>query len=402
MTQREPACWHWQGVNQNLSKMNGFSHLPPAILKHQLWHQSGIQVHHIKRCLKRKMTPKQWQQWLYHFTQDWLTLLRSGVSQLDCFETLSTQARHRQTYYVVQEVIRCLHQGHSLHHSLNHSKGRFPPHYCRLVEAGEYSGQLIRVLEQLTLQLKAQLERQKKIRKALTYPGIVLITASIVVVLMLYLIVPQFAVLYEQMNTPLPDSTRHLLALADTLLSPLNWLWLLLLFPVIAFFRRLLFWVRKYKKVAQAVYLIPLLGRIFRIAHLEQDLRLFCLATGSQLPINDACRLSAMSSSSALLQGQWQVAEQQVKSGSALTQAFQKADLFDYEDILRIEIGEKSGQLNSQLTVINERLVDALNRFEHRMLASVEPVLLMLTGAVCASILLALYTPLFQIGQLVG
>lgn len=402
MKKPNPPCWVWQGINRNGTRVNGYAFEPPVAFRQRLWRQHRIRIQQIRRRRQLPLSARQLQLWQHSFTQGWLTLLSSGISQLRCFEMLARQACHGQIHAIIERIIHALHEGHSLHHSLSQSGGEFSRQYCRLIEAGEYSGQLVPVLQRLSSQMQTRMNRQQMTRKALTYPTMVLFIACLVVALMLYLVVPQFAVLYQQMDAPLPASTTRLLTLADALLLPVNWLWTLTLLPLVWFLRRTRRWVEKYPAAARTAYALPLLGRLWHTLHLEQDMRVFSLAIDSHLPLTDACRLARQSSASASLQRIWHTLERHLNNGDSLTDTLKTYPLLESNDIQQIEVGEHSGQLGRQLHAVTARLEQVLNTSQQRILSAMEPALLLITGSVCGAILLALYTPLFQLGQLVG
>lgn len=394
-------AWRWRGRSGHGLERRGIAFVPPQRLRLQLW-QEGIQLRSTRLIHQRPLHGRRLLAWHLHFTQAWASLLASGVSQLDAIQLLATQAQHAQAHQWLQRLLAALHSGSSLAQGLTQSAAKFPATYCQLIHVGEQSGQLPAVLQRLSEQMVRAETQRKAVRKALTYPFIVLAVSICIALGMLYLIVPQFAALYEQMNVAVPASTQALLNVADYLGNPVNWLYALPLLFLPAVLRWLARRIAASPAILLKLYRVPRLGDYLAHLHLAVDLRTLHLAYASQLPITEACLLTARASSSAYLQRFWRQTAQQLNGGSSLYETAQQNPVLSDTHLKMIELGELSGRLTEQLDHIVRQLDERVEQSQQRILKALEPLFLALTGAMTGAILLALYVPLFQLGQLVG
>ncbi|RUO34072.1 hypothetical protein CWE14_06430 [Aliidiomarina soli] len=394
-------AWHWQGRNRHGLKLRGIAFIPPQLLRLQLW-QQGVQLISTRLVRQRPLRGKRRRSWQLDFTAAWASLLNSGLSQLDAFRLLMEQAQHAEVSQWLHSLLAALHSGSSLHQSLQRSAAGFSAQYCRLVEVGEQSGQLPQVLRRLQQQMEQSAAQSKAVRKALTYPLIVLAVAVLVVFAMLYFVVPQFAQLYLQMDVAIPPSTASLLALADALREPTSWLLLLPLAALWPVKRSFQYSMGRYPLFVRWVYQLPGIGSLLLRQHLTADFATLQLAYASHLPLTDACQLTARSCESAYLRQHWQRCTQLLAGGSSLYEILQQNPCLNQEQLRIIDLGERSGRLSEQLERLTQQLADQVEQVQQRILKALEPVFLAITGVITGAILMALYIPLFQLGQLVG
>lgn len=400
MFKRFPA-WRWRGRSRQGLALRGLAFSPPPALRLKLWEQ-GVHLISARKILHRPLKGKELLNWQLQFTRNWAAILHSGISQLDALELLLEQAQHPQVEVWLKKIQQGLHNGLPIHQSFRQSGAGFSEQYCRLVEVGEQSGQLPQILKRLIQQNEQRTERARAFRKALTYPFVVLLVATSIVLAMLYFVVPQFAQLYTQMDIEIPSSTAKLLSVADALKRPSTWLWLTPVLCVAPFLRLFIVTASRNLRINTLLYRLPFIGNFLGRQHLLQDISTLNLAYSSNLPLTDACQLTARSSVSALLKTHWQQSARMLAQGSSLYEILQQNPLFTNSCLQRVRLGEQSGQLSNQLDHLTITWSQQLDDINTRILKSLEPIFLIITGAVTAVILLALYIPLFQLGQLVG
>lgn len=400
MFKRWPA-WHWSGLNRHGLTLRGLAFVPPQVLRLQLW-QQGVHLKTTRKIQQKPMRGKRLQHWQLSFTKAWASLLGSGITQLDALKLLIDQAQHGEVAAWLRNIQQALHAGVPLHQSLKQCGAGFTEQYCRLVEVGEHSGQLATVLHRLASQAEARITQAQAIRKALTYPLIVLGVALSVVVAMLYFIVPQFVEMYAQMGADIPASTAYLMAISDTLQQPRSWVLLaspLLLIPVIRYLARA---QGQNLHINRMLYKLPWLGAQLSRQHLLYDVATLQLAYASAMPLTEACELTARSSLSAGFKSHWHSCARLLAGGASLHEILQQNPYFDGEALQRVRLGEQSGRLSEQLEHLSTSWATLLDERQQTFIKALEPAFLVITGGLTAAILLALYIPLFQLGQLVG
>lgn len=400
MFKRWPA-WRWSGLNRHGLQLRGLAFVPPQVLRMQLW-QQGVHLKSTRKIQQPTLRGKRLAQWHLAFTKSWASLLSSGITQLDALQLLSNQAQHAQVADWLHNIQQSLQGGAPLHQSVAQCGAGFSQQYCQLIEVGEHSGQLSVVLERLCGQAETRLAQAQAIRKALSYPCIVLAVALSVVVAMLYFIVPQFVDMYAQMGAEIPASTAYLMSFSAALRQPQSWLVLsspLLLIPVIRYLAQA---QSQHVRINRALYRIPWLGSQLSKQHLLYDVATLQLAYASAMPLTDACQLTARSSLSASFKSYWQNCARLLAGGVSLHEILQQNPHFDGEALQRVRLGEQSGRLSEQLEYLTQSWRRTLEARQQNFIKALEPAFLVLTGSLTAGILLALYVPLFQLGQLVG
>lgn len=394
-------AWHWSGVNRQGLPLRGTAFIVPAALRMQLW-QQGIRLRRARCVQQRALSAGALRTWRSEFSTQWLALLRAGLAQLEALNLLQQQATHAQVARIISQIIISLQAGHSLSVSLARCEAGFSSQYCQLIDVGERSGQLIVVLERLVMQFERSQAQSKALRKTLTYPLVVLCIAVLVVVAMLYWVVPQFASLYVQMQVTVPASTQILVSAGDWLRQPQHFLWFAPIALLVPLLRRLPGWLQRYPGATRRLYRVPLLGKLVRESHLLQDLSTLNLAYSSSLPLTDACQLALQSSVSAHYRLLWQRCARLLTEGSTLAEVLQQDPYIELLCIQSVYLGEQSGRLSEQLTTYTQHLEQQLQGAQQQLLQALEPAFLLITGAITAALLMALYLPLFQLGQIVG
>lgn len=394
-------AWHWRGQSRQGLKLRGVAFSPPAILRLNLW-QQGIVLKRTRHVRQRALYGQRLQQWQLGFTKAWLSLLKAGIPQLEALSLLQQQAQHAQVARWLTRISQRLHAGVPLHQSLAQSGAGFSHQYCRLVEVGENSGSLSQILQRIVSQSELRIAQRRALKKALTYPMVVLGVAALVVVAMLYFVVPQFVAMYQQMNAEIPAATALLIRTAEQLQQGSTWALLSLPIVVLLLIPWLLRSALNSAQLSRWVYRLPYLGTYLARSHVLHDMATLQLAYASAMPLTDACQLTARSAPSALMRQHWQQCGRLLASGSSLDEILQQHPLMPEDAIRHVRIGEQSGRLLEQLEQLiatwQQRADDAQGRF----LKALEPAFLLLTGGLTAGILMALYIPLFQLGQLVG
>lgn len=394
-------AWRWWGRNRHGLKLRGIAFTPPQLLRLQLWRQ-GVQLIRTRKTAQKPLRGKALQQWQLDFSRAWSSLLQAGIPQLDALALLQQQAQHRQVASWLEQIQQGLHSGVPLHQTLAQCDAGFSRQYCRLIEVGESSGQLLQVLQRLVAQREQQFAQRQAMRKAISYPIVVLSVALLVIVAMLYFIVPQFVTMYEQMNVALPASTAFLIQLAATTRHPLTWVAVLPVIALISMSPWLLRYALRHRALTPFVYRLPGIGRMLASGHLLHDVTTLQLAYASTMPLTLACELTARSSPSALLRHHWQTCARLLASGATLHELVQQNPYVSREAIQRIRLGEESGRLSEQLELLIQTWQHKQAEAQQRFVKLLEPIFLVITGGITAGILLALYVPLFQLGQLVG
>lgn len=405
MTQKKPeeTGYIWRGRDQQNNRLNGEIsaaniHLARArLLKQGIIPDKIFRKHAILQWYNSKLPS---QKDINQFTRQLSVLLTAGIPLIQALDTLSSNKHHRLMRSVLLNIKQQVSEGHMLNQALRQHPKIFPPLYCNLIEAGEYSGTLESVLHRIAdYQDKAETIR-KRIKKALTYPSIVVLTGALVIFILLTEVIPEFQALFASFNTTLPPLTRLFISLSEHFRS---WGWLIpvavsTLFIILVKGYRSSEKIRRY---ADAILLkTPVTGSIIRqsvIAH-------FCAVLSTSLaagtPLTRAMILASKSCGNLACETILLNSGQHLTAGQPLHFALRSTGLFPDIAIQMIMIGEESGTLELMLKRVTDYCEQESDQTLDKMTTLLEPLTVIILGGTTFFLVLAMYQPIFSSNHL--
>jgi type IV pilus assembly protein PilC len=260
-------------------------------------------------------------------------------------------------------------------------------------------------LRTISQQLEAQIELQRKVQQSLTYPVITLATSFLLVLIMMIWVVPVFKEVFGHFQAELPAPTRILISLSTAIQNSFFEIFIGTLIIISGF---IFIWLKSssLQKYCDALLLhIPFFGNLFRLATLSHWCRILGHLLETGLPLPDALRVTAQSSNHWVSHDFSAEIFKQLTRGWPLGESLKRADpksrLLDVETLLLLHIGAESGalaeMLNKRATTLSSQLSSQLNALSQ----SLEPALILLVGAIVGSLVIILYLPIFNLGQIV-
>ena len=335
------------------------------------------------------------------FNQQFLTLIRAGLPILGSMQMLGKIQKNADFAAQIEDVCARVKTGESLSAAFEAQSG-FPVMYTTTLLAGERSGNLQEVLERYVSFQKVALAFRKKLIASLIYPSLLMTLVIGLMIFLLAVVVPQFAVLYDQMGSKLPAMTADLLAFGKWLQH--NFLWMALIAAVIA--RRLSTGSRVTERGRDFVDGIrvglPVFGKIW----LKYQVALFArtlstLLTGG-LPLVPSLETAARSISSRRVSKAVMSSISTVREGKSLAESLTKTGVFPDLATEMITVGEQTGALPQMLNSVAEFFEEDVATALTASLALIEPAILIVMGVVVVFILISLYLPIFSLGQAAG
>jgi type IV pilus assembly protein PilC len=330
------------------------------------------------------------------FNQQFLTLIRAGLPILGSLQMLGKIQKNAQFSAQLEDVSARVRTGEALSAAFEAQAG-FPVMYTTTLLAGERSGNLQEVLERYVSFQKVSLAFRKKLTASLIYPALLL---SLVIGLMIFLlavVVPQFAVLYDQMGNKLPAMTMALMAFGKWLNH--NFLWLILgVAAVAAAVYRFSVTDRGRDFVDNFRIALPVFGKIwikYQVALFSRTLS--TLLTGG-LPLVPSLETAARSISSRRISKAVFSSIGTVREGKSLAESLTKTGVFPDLAAEMITVGEQTGALPQMLNSVAEFFEEDVATALAAALALIEPAILIVMGVVVVFILISLYLPIFSLG----
>lgn len=300
-------------------------------------------------------------------------------------ETANTE-RLKAFISKVEEGVRA---GKSLYQALLPFESELGRQYLILIRAGEASGSLHIILKELTAQLEAEDKLRNYVISSMTYPLILLVVAILSVVLLLAFVVPQFRDIFDSMGDALPYSTKLVLSISDFLRA--NWMTLLAALAV------LLLLISKWAattagrlRLDGALLEIPLMGRVVSNLQFAIYFRTFGVLLQRGVPMVDALRISVDTLTNAVLRKDMEPLVDVVKVGRRLSSGFVSKYFAKTSTPQLIRVAEETGQLDATLLGLADRYEDEGRRTMGRVLATLEPLIIIFLGMMVAFIIVAI------------
>jgi len=334
------------------------------------------------------------------FNQQFLTLIRAGLPILGSLQMLGKIQKNAQFSAQLDDVSNRVKTGEALSSAFEAQAG-FPIMYTTTLLAGERSGNLQEVLERYVSFQKVSLAFRKKLTASLIYPALLMVLVIGLMVFLLAVVVPQFAVLYDQMGSKLPAMTVGLLAFGKWLQHNFIWLFLGGVAVAVVFYRFAA--TDRGKDTIDGFRIgLPVFGTIWRKYQVALFARtLSTLLTGG-LPLVPSLETAARSISSRRIAKAVFSSIGTVREGKSLAESLTKTGVFPDLAAEMITVGEQTGALPQMLNSVAEFFEEDVATALSAALALIEPAILIIMGVVVVFILISLYLPIFSLGQAGG
>jgi type IV pilus assembly protein PilC len=328
-------------------------------------------------------------------------LVEAGVGIVDALELVADSITNKTLKKVLVEISQEIREGTSLSKALEKRQDIFGEFFIRMIEVGEETGALDRVLYKISEYYKGIAEIINKIKSASFYPAFVLTTAGGITFAIIYFLVPTFAQIYKSFGAALPAPTQMLVNASDWLQANIG-KFLLGLIIFVASFTILYKRVYKFRRAIHWLQLrLPLLGALFKKGALAKFSRTFATLFSAGVPIERALELSAKVAGNLIYQEALEQVQQSVVHGEPLWKSLEKTGVFPQMLIAMVKIGEETGRLDTMLESLADFYEDEVKTTIEGLISMIEPLMMALIGAIVGGILIALYLPIFKIGELI-
>ena len=329
------------------------------------------------------------------FNQELLALVRAGLPILQSFDIMLERQKTPGFREVLTDIRDKVKSGVSLSDAFASYGDVFPPIYSTSLRAGERSGDLEGVLRRFLRYQKMIVALRKKVTTALIYPA-VLVTLSIAMVfIMLTKVIPRFAEFYAGFNAELPVFTRVMIAIAKTLNANLI-ISIVVITAAVLLLRR---WIATAGRATwdRLKLEIPMVGGILhRFAIMQFTQSLGTLLSGGT-PMVPAIEIASQSVTNRVISTKVSGIVQNVREGEPLWRSLESTGVISDLAVEMIKVGESTGALTEMLANVSEFYDEEIEARLQRVVAAIEPIILVFMGIVIATLLYAFYLPLFQL-----
>lgn len=323
-------------------------------------------------------------------------LTSAGVPLLECLNDLREGTTNLYFQKILGAVSAEVEGGKMLSEALAQHPNVFSQVFVSLIAAGEHTGQLPTVLNNLFNTLRWQDELMSQTRKLLTYPAFVAVVVSLAVVFLMTYLVPQMVSFLRNMGQELPWNTQILIALSEAFV---HYWWLIIGLPllIVAGLAALI----RANPVARYRFDLfklnfPVTGPILHKIIMARFARYFALMYQTGIPILDAIKICENIVGNRVVADALTRVNAQINAGDAMSESFRNAGLFPQLVVRMIKVGENTGELDKALLNISYFYDRDVNDAMQKMLKMIEPALTVILGAILAFIMFSVLGPVYD------
>ncbi|GHA04226.1 type II secretion system F family protein [Oceanisphaera arctica] len=396
--------YQWEGLNRRGQKVSGTI---PAVsvqaVKHDLQRQ-GVSTTKVKRkregfLSQRKNVIKPMD--IAVITRQVATMLSAGVPLVQTLQIISRSSQKSSVRELTGAIAVDVEGGTPLSEALKKYPRQFDDLYCDLVHSGEQTGALDHIFDQVAIYREKAEALKSKIKKALFYPAAVILVAIIVTSILLLFVVPQFEEIFAGFGATLPIFTQMVIKLSRWMQD--YWLYILAA-TMAAVFAYVRAW-RNSEKVRDAtdrfVLRLPVVGDILHKAALARFARTLATTFSTGIPLVEGLVSSAGASGNVVYRQAVMQVRSEVMAGMQMNLALRSSHLFPDMVVQMVMIGEESGAIDDMMNKvagIYEREVDDA---VDGLTSLIEPLIMVVLGILVGGLVIAMYLPIFDLGNVV-
>ena len=333
------------------------------------------------------------------FARQLTTMMGSGVPLVQAFEIVAGGLDNKAMAQVVTQIKNDVEGGASLTQGLRNHPKHFDDLFCNLVEAGEQSGTLEKLLNEVAIYKEKTEALRKKIKKAMTYPIAVLIIAFIVTAILLVFVVPQFESLFAGVGSDLPAFTKMVVNLSE-LMQQYWWIVFGGIGVFVFVFKSIHKKSQKFRDKMDALVLkLPVVGEILHQAATAKFARTLATMSAAGVPLVEAMDSVAGAAGNAVYRDAILRMKDDASTGQRLTTAMKDQELFSNMAVQMVSIGEESGAIDDMLSKVADYYEEEVDGSVEALTTLMEPMIMAFLGIVVGGLVVAMYLPIFKMGD---
>lgn len=330
-------------------------------------------------------------------TKQLATMLKAGLSIVDSLRLLLDDQPKPQWQYLLSDISQQIAKGESLSSVLKQYHSVFPALYCEIIAIGELTGQLDHSFEQLTAHLEKSLQLQRQIRKAMRYPLFLLSVSVLVIIVMMFIVLPKFADIYQSFDAQLPYFTQLVIDIANKVQQ--NGI-LILLVPSLGYFLfQRFFKVRYQLTIDRQKLALPLLGQVIQSQCLMQIFHTLAITQQAGIPLLTGLSASANTTGNSYYRDIINKIINGIEQGNAFSQML--SSYFPKLCVQLVHAGEESGSLDVMLNNLSLYYQQQNQTLTDNLVKAFEPILMLFLALIIGGLVISMYLPVFQMGDVI-
>ena len=338
------------------------------------------------------------------FAKQFSTMLKAGLPVLNALNLLIEQTNSPNMKAVIEKIKKDLESGNALSKCFENHPKVFDTVTVNLIKAGEASGKLDIFLERIVLSLEKREKIKSQIKSALFYPGVLFSTAVLVTIFMLIKVVPVFVKMYEGMGVEIPGPTAAIMS-ASAFMRSFSGGGLTLIF-IVSFIFGFRYLIKTNYNVRKAwhsfVFKIPLFGNLIRKSILARVSLVMGNLNQAGVDILESLDIAKSVTTNTIVVEAIENIKKGVFSGESLTVLFSKEKIFPPTFSQLISVGEQTGSLDSMFASVAKYYEEEFDTAVSNLSSLIEPIMIVFMGVTIGGLMIALYSPIFNVGAIIN
>ena len=333
------------------------------------------------------------------FTSQLAVMIRAGISLRSAIEGISEQTPNPKFKEMLLTMRKDIEGGRQFSEALMRYPKTFSPLYINMVKASELSGGFSKMLERIAVYLDQQIDTRNQVRGAMVYPAIIAFMAISVTIFLLAFVLPRFTSLFAGKERLLPAPTKLLMFLSDFMI---NYWYILLAMAVATVWSVSLMLKTEWGQLwfDKAKLTVPLFKTLFRALYISRSLHTMGQLINAGVPMLDTLAITADISGNIFYKRLWRSVYGAVKQGKKIAAPLQRSPLLPRSVVQMISAGEESGKLGEVLDQVSDYYARELRSVIKTVTAMIEPLMIVIMGAVVGFIAMSIILPIFKMSSL--
>ena len=397
--------YQWEGKTvsgqpqKGVAKAGSVNQLRAALRKDGITLSNAVEV----KAKERKFNPKKKVKNLeiLLFTRQLSTMITSGLPLVQSLDILGNQIEDLNFRGMVKDIKERIEGGSRFADALREYPQCFDELYINLVVAGEEGGLLDNVLQRLAIYIEKSEKLKKKVKSAMIYPVAIILVALIVVVVLLLFVIPVFEKMFKEMGAELPMPTQVVIKMSQYMQT----YWYIIIGSIVGLVFALKYYYKTeggHRTMDRLMLKLPLFGLLTIKASVARVTRTLATLLMSGVAILESMLIVAKVAQNKIVEEALLVARSRVSEGRTMAEPLEQAGIFPPMVVQMVQVGESTGALDSMLNKIADFYEEDVDNMVTNLTAMMEPMIMVFLGVILGGLIVAMYLPIFKLGQAVG
>lgn len=402
LTSSQLQQFQWYGTNQLGKKVTGIIFANTEMAARLKLKQQHIRIKRLRQRkasiffrTKQNFKPKD----ITAFTRQLATMLSTGIPIIQAIKMIVSTQSNIAIKAILSQICNQVEAGALLSESMRTYPNLFNNFYCDLLATGEQTGKLDQVFERLANYREKTEQLKAKVIKAMIYPTMVILVASIITILMLTMVIPEFENMFSSMGAELPWFTQQVIKTSHFIQNHGLFIIAILFSMIMTMKLTLKRSLRFQLRITRSILKVPVIGNILSKAAIAKFSRTLATSVTAGIPIINALVIASKTSGNLHYQFVIEAIHQDIASGVPIYVAMRKSHAFPEMVLQMVMIGEESGKLDDMLNKIASIYESDVDDIVDNLSKIIEPVIIIFLGVIVGGLVVSLYLPIFNMAS---